>query len=306
MIVGINSDSSVRAIKGEPRPFLSQTDRAVILKSLRLVDEVHIFYEPTPEKLIERIRPDVLVKGGDWKKNEIIGADFVEKNGGRVFSLALKDGYSSSRIVEKIRADSKSKTNCLSSENAGVIEKSLEQHLEVFQTILTSEISSIQKCAGMILDTLENKGKILICGNGGSAADAQHIAAEFVGRYETERKALPAIALTTDTSALTALANDYGFERIFARQVEALGNAGDLLIALSTSGNSPNVNAAVMSARQIGCKTIGLTGSEGKKLASLCDACILIPAKRTARIQEAHITIGHIWCEIVDAKYNEQ
>ena len=306
LVVGINSDSSVRAIKGKPRPFLSQIDRAIILKSLRSVDEVYIFDEPTPEKLIKEVRPDVLVKGGDWSKNEIIGADFVEKNGGKVFSLSLKDGYSSSLIVEKIREDSKSNTNYLLSENAGVIEKSLEQHIEVFQTILTSEINLIRKCAEMITETLENGGKILICGNGGSAADAQHIAAEFVGRYETERRALSAIALTTDTSTLTALANDYGFEQVFARQVEALGSAGDLLIALSTSGNSPNVNTAVMSARRIGCKTIGLTGSEGKKLASLCDACILVPAKRTARIQEAHITIGHIWCEIVDAKFIEQ
>ncbi len=305
LIVGINSDSSVRAIKGEPRPFMSQTDRAVILRSLRFVDEVRIFEEPTPEELIREIKPNVLVKGGDWKKNEIIGADFVERNGGRVFSLALKDNYSSSKIVEKISAGFESKQVEIPNENAGVIEKSFKQHIEIFQTILSSEINLIQKCAEIILDTLEKGNKILICGNGGSAADAQHIAAEFVGRYETERKALPAIALTTDTSALTALANDYGFERIFARQVEALGRSGDLLIALSTSGNSPNVNAAVMSARQIGCKTIGLTGSGGKKLASLCDACILVPATRTARIQEAHITIGHIWCEIVDAKFTE-
>jgi D-sedoheptulose 7-phosphate isomerase len=306
LIVGINSDSSVRAIKGEPRPFLSQDDRAEILKGLRFVDEVRIFDEPTPEKLIEEIKPDVLVKGGDWKKNEIIGAAFVEKNGGKVFSLSLKDGYSSSAIVEKIRGKSNSKEVESPSEKSGIIEKSLRQHIELFRDILASEINLIQKCAEMILETLENGGKILICGNGGSAADAQHIAAEFVGRYETERKALPAIALTTDTSALTAVANDYGFERIFARQVEALARAGDLLIALSTSGNSPNVNAAVMAAREIGCKTLGLTGSGGKKLASLCDACILVPAKRTARIQEAHITIGHIWCEIVDAKFAEQ
>ncbi len=305
LIVGINSDSSVRAIKGEPRPFLSQADRAVMLKSLRFVDEVRIFDEPTPEELIREIKPDVLVKGGDWKKNEIIGADFVERNGGTVFSLALKDGYSSSKIVEKIRADSESKQVGTPNEHDGVIEKSLKQHIEVFQTILSSEKNLIQKCAEIILETISSGNKILICGNGGSAADAQHIAAEFVGRYETERKALPAIALTTDTSALTALANDYCFERIFARQVEALGCSGDLLIALSTSGNSPNVIAAVMSARQIGCKTIGLTGSGGKKLASLCDACILVPATRTARIQEAHITIGHIWCEIVDGKFIE-
>ncbi len=305
LIVGINSDSSVRAIKGEPRPFLSQIDRAVILKSFRFVDEVCVFDEPTPEELIREIKPDVLVKGGDWKKNEIIGADFVEQNGGRVFSLALKEGYSSSNIVKKIRENRESRLNQKPTKNVGVIEKSLKQHIELFQTILSSEINIIQKCAEIILETLSSGNKILICGNGGSAADAQHFAAEFVGRYETERKALPAIALTTDTSALTALANDYGFERIFARQIEALGQAGDLMIALSTSGNSPNVNAAVMSARQIGCKTIGMTGSGGKKLASLCDACILVPATRTARIQEAHITIGHIWCEIVDAKFTE-
>lgn len=303
LIVGINSDSSVRLIKGEPRPFLSQNDRAVILRSLRFVDEVRIFDEPTPEKLIREIKPDVLVKGGDWQKNEIVGADFVERNGGKVFSLPLKDGFSSSKIVEKIRADVESKQVKSNDKNSDVVEMSLKQHIEIFQTILRSETNLIEKCAGLILKTLDRAGKILICGNGGSAADAQHIAAEFVGRYETERKALPAIALTTDTSALTALANDYGFERIFARQVEALGRAGDLLIALSTSGNSPNVNAAVMSARRIGCQTIGLTGSGGKKLASLCDACILVPATRTARIQEAHITIAHIWCEMVDAKF---
>ncbi len=147
-----------------------------------------------------------------------------------------------------------------------------------------------------------NGNKVLICGNGGSAADAQHIAAEFVGRYETERIALPAIALTTDTSALTALGNDYGFERIYARQVEALARPGDVLIAISTSGNSPNIISAVMSGRKSGCQVIGLTGANGKKLASLCDLCVLIPAERTARIQEAHITVGHVWCEIIDER----
>ncbi len=303
LIVGINSDSSIRAIKGAPRPFLSETDRAVILKSLKFVDEVHVFDEPTPERLIEEIRPNVLVKGGDWKTNEIIGADFVEKNGGEVFSLPLKDGYSSSSIVEKILSNSELKQSDFAVEKNGLITNSLKQHIEVIQNLLFSEVDLIEKCSAMILETVESGNKILICGNGGSAADAQHIAAEFVGRYETERKALPAIALTTDTSALTALANDYGFERVFARQVEALGSKGDLLIALSTSGNSPNVNAAVMAARQIGCKTLGLTGSGGKKLASLCDACILVLSKRTARIQEAHITIAHIWCEIVDANF---
>jgi len=162
---------------------------------------------------------------------------------------------------------------------------------------------TIEECADLIFETFQKGGKVLICGNGGSAADAQHLAAEFVGRYETERIGLPSIALTTDTSALTALANDYGFERIFARQVEALAQKNDLLIAISTSGNSPNVISAVMSARKIGCKILGMTGAKGKKLASLCDKCILVPSDRTARIQEAHITIAHIWCEIIDRKY---
>ncbi len=180
--------------------------------------------------------------------------------------------------------------------------KSLRAHIDLFRLLADGEINNIEKCAALIFETFENGGKVLICGNGGSAADAQHIAAEFVGRYETERKALAAIALTTDTSALTALANDYDFERIFSRQVEALARPGDLLIAISTSGNSPNVNAAVMAARRTGCRTLGMTGAGGKKLASLCDECLLIPATRTARIQEAHITVAHIWCEIIDDK----
>lgn len=307
LIVGINSDSSVRRIKGAPRPFFLQTERAEILESLEFVDEVRIFDEPTPESLIKEIKPDVLVKGGDWQIAEIIGADFVQSYGGKVFSLPLKDGFSTTGIVEKILAGRDEKAEKIiapKQENApeSLAVKSLRAHAEVFQKILAGEIENIERCAEFIFQTLEAGNKILICGNGGSAADAQHLAAEFVGRYETERKALAAIALTTDTSALTALANDYNFERVFSRQVEALARAGDLLIAISTSGNSPNVNAAVMTARQIGCRTLGMTGAKGKKLASLCDECVVIPAERTARIQEAHITVAHIWCEIIDDK----
>jgi len=122
-----------------------------------------------------------------------------------------------------------------------------------------------------------------------------------VGRYEQPRRAFPAIALTTDTSALTALSNDYGYEDVFARQVQALAVAGDVLIAISTSGKSPNVIKAAESARTLGCKTIGLTGVSGEPLASYCDLAIVVPALRTSRVQEAHITIGHLWCEMVDA-----
>jgi D-sedoheptulose 7-phosphate isomerase len=302
LIVGINSDESVKAIKGAERPFLSQTERKAILEGLKAVDEVRIFDENTPENLIKEIKPDVLVKGGDWKIEEIIGADFVIRNGGEVYSLPLKDGFSSSKIVEKIKKVDSGELKA-ESEKDNLILNSLNQHLEVFHKILAENIENIDVCADLIFETFKRGSKILICGNGGSAADAQHIAAEFVGRYETERIALPAIALTTDTSALTALANDYDFERIFARQVEALAREGDLLIAISTSGNSPNVISAVMKARQQGCKILGMTGARGKKLASLCDTALIVPSDRTARIQEAHITIAHIWCEIIDEKF---
>ena len=295
LVVGINSDESVRRIKGAGRPFLNQTERAALLSALESVDEVIVFDELTPENVIREVDPDVLVKGGDWKPDEIIGSDFVLAKGGQVHSLPLLEGYSSSGLVEKIQLPRNG-----SQPVGGIIERSLREHLETFNELHSSSGPQIDECAQIILETVSNGGKVLICGNGGSAADAQHIAAEFVGRYETERRALPAIALTTDTSALTALANDYSFERIFARQVEALAKPGDCLIAISTSGNSPNVIAAVMTARNLGCRIVGMTGSKGKKLASLSDACLMVPSERTARIQEGHITVAHIWCELVD------
>lgn len=295
LIVGLNGDDSVRKIKGDGRPVNSQEDRKAVLLGLKAVDEVVIFDELTPEDLIHNLKPDILVKGGDWKVDEIIGADFVQANGGSVVSLPLVDGYSSSRILEATRPEEVSNGG-----NDGTIAASLDEHLKVFDEVKASLSQSIAECGELILETVRAGNKVLICGNGGSAADAQHIAAEFTGRYETERRALPAIALTTDTSALTALSNDYSFERVFARQVEALAGRGDCLIAISTSGNSPNVIAAVMEARKRGCRVVGMTGSQGKKLASLSDACVLIPSSRTARVQEAHITIAHIWCELVD------
>ncbi len=251
LIVGINSDSSVSAIKGMQHPFLGEMDRKAILLGLESVDEVRIFSESTPEDLIREIKPDVLVKGGDWAASEIVGAEFVRKNGGEVYSIPLTEGYSSSAIVEKIKCDgtSQANQNQMSNSSSERIESSLHEHISIFETIRHNFAPIIQSCADFIFHTLLNGNKILVCGNGGSAADAQHIAAEFVGRYETERKGLPAIALTTDTSALTALANDYGFERVYARQVEALAVKGDILIAISTSVNSQKFISALMASR---------------------------------------------------------
>ncbi len=296
LIVGINSDRSVAAIKGPSRPLQDQESRKAVLLGLAAVDEVIIYDELTPEELIKQIKPDILVKGDDWQIDEIIGSDFVLANGGQVISLPLVPGFSTTAIAEKMHSEEKTQN-----ESGSLIESSLNEHKAVFDAVLATGQTSIKECVDLLINTFKNGNKVLLCGNGGSAADAQHIAAEFVGRYETERKALPAISLTTDTSSLTALANDYNFERIFARQVEALAATGDCLIAISTSGNSRNVIAAVMEARKQGCKVIGMTGANGKKLASLCDACIMVPSTRTARIQEAHITIAHIWCEMIDA-----
>ncbi|MFN0138562.1 MAG: SIS domain-containing protein [Pyrinomonadaceae bacterium] len=304
LVVGINSDASVRSIKGDGRPFVTQDARRAMLLALEAVDEVHIFDESTPEKLIRQIEPDVLVKGGDWLESEIVGGEFVKSRGGEVISLPLLQGFSSSNIVAAIRDARESKGTGSDSHGSkpetSITLASLKQHAEVITKLIGENVAAINECARLLSDVLRSRKKVLICGNGGSAADAQHIAAEFVGRYEAERRALPAIALTTDTSALTALANDYDFERIFSRQVDALAAEGDCLIAISTSGTSPNVIAAVMTARNRGCKVVGMTGSKGKKLAGLSDACIMVPSDRTARIQEAHITIAHIWCEIIE------
>ena len=187
-------------------------------------------------------------------------------------------------------------------DDSSALARSLREHLDAIQALLDSRLGDIDAAGRLIWEALKAGNKILLCGNGGSAADAQHIAAELVGRYEQQRRAFPAISLTTDTSALTALANDYGYEEVFARQVEALGTKGDVLIAISTSGKSPGVIRAADQARAIGCKTIALTGCSGEPLVSHCDLAVVVPSDRTARVQEAHITIGHLWCEMVDAK----
>lgn len=178
---------------------------------------------------------------------------------------------------------------------------SLRESLAVKQAVLDSMTDAIVTAADLITAALRGGNKLLFFGNGGSAADSQHIAAEFIGRFERERRALPAIALTTDTSILTALTNDYSGEIVFARQVEALGNPGDLAIAYSTSGNSPNVLAGIRAARARGLRVVGFTGEGGGEMAELCDLTLRVPSRRTSRIQEAHITISHAICEAVDS-----
>jgi D-sedoheptulose 7-phosphate isomerase len=175
-----------------------------------------------------------------------------------------------------------------------------EDSIETKKQVLEQNIPVLVKIAEAAMKALQNGNKLLFCGNGGSAADSQHIAAEFVSKYKRNRKAIPAIALTVDTSILTSGGNDFGFEYIFSRQVEALGQEGDVLFAISTSGNSPNVLRAVSEARKKGLLTVGFTGESGGKLSGLVDLSFNVPSSDTARIQEAHITAAHAICDIIE------
>jgi len=179
----------------------------------------------------------------------------------------------------------------------------LKEGAELRMKISRENGQIIVKAAMLIARCLQSGNKLLLFGNGGSAADAQHLAAEFVGRFVRERAGLPAIALTTDSSILTAVGNDYGFEQVFARQIQALGRPGDVAVAISTSGNSANVLEGVKEARKRKLETIGLTGKDGGALAQRADVAITIPSTSTARIQECHIAIGHLFCELVDADF---
>ena len=181
-----------------------------------------------------------------------------------------------------------------------IIQQRIAEHINVAQALYQQQGEKIEVAASVLAWALKTGKKVLFCGNGGSAADAQHLAAEFVGRYLLEREGLPAIALTTDTSILTAVANDYDFANVFARQVQALGNNGDVLIGISTSGNSPNVVRAIEVAKAKGLATIGFTGQGGGKMRELCDVCLAVDSKVTARTQEMHILMGHILCELLD------
>ena len=175
----------------------------------------------------------------------------------------------------------------------------LAAHRALFDRLDTLQ-HDVERAAALLADTLRRGGKLLLMGNGGSAADCQHLAAEFTGRFRQERQPLAALALTTDSSALTCIANDYGFEHVFVRQLAALARPGDCVIGISTSGRSPNVLRALQAASELGLTRIGLSGRDGGDMRALCEPCIVVPHDDTARIQEAHIFIGHSWCELVE------
>lgn len=181
-----------------------------------------------------------------------------------------------------------------------MILREIDSHLKAASEFKNSLIDELNRACEMVVEAIKNDSKVFLCGNGGSAADAQHIAAELTGRYKSERNPLPGIALTTDTSALTAIGNDYGFDYVFARQLAGLGRKGDILIAISTSGNSKNVINALEYAKKNGIKTIGFSGKGGGEMNGCCDLNLVVPSNDTARIQEMHIFMGHTICQAID------
>jgi D-sedoheptulose 7-phosphate isomerase len=176
----------------------------------------------------------------------------------------------------------------------------LLESIQVKEELLRMGIEKIIEIASIVVECLKKGGKVILFGNGGSASDSQHIAAEFVGRFKKDRTALAAIALTTNTSILTSLANDYGYEIIFAKQMEALAKKNDIAIGISTSGKAKNVTLGIKQAKKMGLKTVVFTGGDGGELTKLADVCLVVPSSVTARIQEAHITVGHIICELAE------
>ncbi|MGE5176325.1 MAG: SIS domain-containing protein [Hyphomicrobiales bacterium] len=184
---------------------------------------------------------------------------------------------------------------------AAAIRAAFAESLRILAAVYARDADAIERMGRLVAATARRGRTVFFAGNGGSAAEAQHFATELVGRYLADRAALPAIALSADPTTLTAVANDYGFERVFSRGLEALGRRGDLLIAMTTSGRSPNVLAAVATARARGMRVIGMTGARGRAFARRCDECLVVPSDETPRIQEVHLLVGHLWCAMAEA-----
>ncbi len=281
LVVGLNGDDSVRRLKGPDRPRFTLDERREMLLALRSVDDVIPFDEPTPVAWLERMRPHVHCKGGDWRKADLPETPVVERNGGTIVILPRIDGHSSTRLHAL----------------ADPVDRVLGDGARLLARI---DAAGIRAAATVLGEILSAGGRIWSCGNGGSAADAQHLAAELVGRFARERSPLPAASLAADASVLTALANDYGFEHVFARQVQALLRPGDALVAISTSGRSANVCRAVEAARAVGAWTLAVTGADG--LLSAPDLEIRVPAREAPLVQQGHRAVLHALAAALERK----
>jgi rfaE bifunctional protein nucleotidyltransferase chain/domain len=303
LVVGLNSDASVRALKGPGRPIYPQGDRTLMLRALRSVDEVVVFDEPTPARLIEELSPDVLVKGGDWPVDRIVGAESVLRRGGQVVSLPFQRPYSTTGLAAKL-AGMEERVAAAAGRGAPSAASPLSglaDAADLYRRTLAECGEAILAAGRILAATLAGGGTVLFFGVGPSAACAAGLAAELVGGFGPGRASLPALALTNDTSVLTSIGNDRGVEFLFARQIEALAKSGDCAVAICPAGTSVSVLAGVEASRRSGCRTVALTGADGGRLASFCDAAVLVPSDVAARVEEVHLAVGHLWCRMAVA-----
>jgi D-glycero-beta-D-manno-heptose 1-phosphate adenylyltransferase len=295
LVVGLNSDRSVRELKGTGRPILPVDARQRLVESLRCVDEVIVFDEPTPESLIGQLMPEVLVKGSDWDEREIVGADLVATAGGRVVRIDLLDGWSTSDLIARVCGESLERIDA-DPLAGGPHDAAVAAHIELVGQTVRQCGDAIAAAGELLIDAARRGAAVLACGNGGSAADAQHLAAELVGGSGGKHRRVAGQAAVADGAILTALANDRGYERVFADQVECLSGKGDVVIGISAGGSSTNVLAALAAGRDRGCRTIALTAA-GTPIARAGDVSVAVPARDVARVQEAHHLVIHLWCD---------
>lgn len=305
LIVGINSDRAVRYLKGSGRPILSETDRAIMLSGLKFVNHVIVFDDTLPNEFLNFVKPDVHCKGGDYAANSLPESATVNKYGGRVCILPIISGYSTSQMVQKVISSFDDyKDNHVEPFVAEEMGNYLLQSGNLLRQLAYEAQKSIITIAGLMVSTLRSGNKIMFCGNGGSAADAGHFASELVGRFGLRHIPLSAVSLSSDISVITGIANDYSFNEIFSRQVIAIGNRGDLLFAISTSGESKNVIKAVEVAHELGILVVGLTGNKESSLKKLTDYQICIPSQNTALIQQGYLAVFHAICYLIEHEYS--
>jgi rfaE bifunctional protein nucleotidyltransferase chain/domain len=296
LVVGLNGDRSVRELKGPGRPILAAEARRRMLASLRCVDEVIVFEEPTPERLIAELGPDVLVKGSDWELDRIAGRELVEGAGGRVVRIGLLEGWSTSDMVTAMGGGPDGLPSAPETDLPSGQADAVAAHIALVSETIARCGQAIAT-AGSVLATAARQGStVFACGNGGSAAQAQHLAAELVGGTGGRHRSIRAQALTADGAVLTALANDRGYERVFADQVERLADSGDVVVGISAGGGSQNVIDALAAGRDRGCATIALT-SAGSPVAAEGGIAIGVPGREVGRVQEVHDLVIHLWCD---------
>jgi phosphoheptose isomerase len=298
LIVAVNSDESVRLLKGPGRPVNNERQRAEALAALRFVDAVIVFPGPRLAGEIQAIAPDFYTKAGDYTVQTLDPSErnALESAGTRIHFMPFLNGHSTTSLISSLNLREAATADRLS------FSATLEQ-LELVLTQSRSMAACVEQVAREIVQCLQNGGKLLTCGNGGSAADALHLAEELVGRYRLDRRALPAICLNADPTALTCIANDYGYSHVFSRAVAAYGNPGDVLVGFTTSGNSQNVIEAFRAANDRGLTTILVSGNTGGSAKGTCTREIIVPSSDTARIQEVHTVVLHQWLEFIDKEF---